>query len=248
MIKSKTFTSIINTVNLEGYSTYKELSETLKCSESTARRLVDELSAAGKIIKERGGASSLEANSFYKLDQSLLTRERIDAPIKKRIALKAKELIKNNMTIYIDAGSSTLFLAREIKNTTITVVTNSFSIAKILTAQHINTYLVGGQIKLDTDAAVGPMAVKSISTFTFDYGFFGTNGLSCDKGFTTPDIEEAYVKTVAIENSNKSVFLVNASKFNKYSVVSFADIKNKIIVTNYKDTNKKYSEAEIVEV
>lgn len=247
MIKSKSFTCIINAVNSEGYSTYKELSETLKCSESTARRLVDELSATGKIIKERGGASSLEANSFYKIDQDLLTRERIDAPIKKRIALKATELLRNNMTIYIDAGSSTLFFAREITNTTITVVTNSFSIAKILTSHHINTYLVGGQIKLDTDAAVGPMASKAISNFTFDYGFFGTNGLSFDKGFTTPDIEEAYIKTVAIENSNKSVFLVNASKFNKYSVVSFADIKNKIIITNYKDKDKKYSAAKLVE-
>ena len=209
--------------------------------------MVDELSATGKIIKERGGASSLEANSFFKIDQDLLTRERIDAPIKKRIALKATELIRNNMTIYIDAGSCTLFFARELNNSTITVVTNSFSIAKILTTNHINTYLVGGQIKLDTDAAVGPMASKAISNFTFDYGFFGTNGLSYDKGFTTPDIEEAYIKTVAIENSQKSVFLVNASKFNKYSVVSFADIKNKIIITNYKDKDGKYSAAEIVE-
>ncbi len=247
MVKSYIFANIIGTINSKGYASYHELSDILNCSESTARRAVDELAIQGKLIKERGGASSLIVGDFFTSDQNLLTRERIDAPIKKRLAARAIELIEDDMTIYIDAGSSTLYLARELSKTNITVVTNSFTIAKLLTEKYINTILIGGQIKLKTDAAIGPLAIDAISRFTFNYGFFGANGVTPEKGFSTPDLEEAHIKEIAIKNSLKSVFLVNDTKFNKNSIVSFASLDNKIIITNYKDEHHKYSAAEIIE-
>ncbi|MFA6796570.1 MAG: DeoR/GlpR family DNA-binding transcription regulator [Bacilli bacterium] len=247
MVKSYIFSNIIATINSKGYASYHELSSILNCSESTVRRAVNELANQGKIIKERGGASSLIIGDFFTSDQNLLTRERIDAPIKKRLASKAKELIKDDMTIYIDAGSSTLYLARELFNTNITVVTNSFTIAKLLTERYINTVLIGGQIKLKTDAAIGPLAIDALQRFTFNYGFFGANGVTPEKGFSTPDLEEAHIKEVAIKNSLQSVFLINSSKFNKNSIVSFASLDNKIIITNYKDENNKYSAAKFIE-
>lgn len=247
MVKSYIFSKIISTINSKGFATYHELSEILNCSESTARRAVNELSNQGKLIKERGGASSLIVGDFFTSDQNLLTRERIDAPIKKRLALKALELIKDDMTIYIDAGSSTLYLARELSNTNITVVTNSFTIAKLLTEKYINTILIGGQIKLKTDAVIGPLAINAISRFTFNYGFFGANGVTPEKGFSTPDLEEAHIKEVAIKNSLKSVFLVNDTKFNKNSIVAFASLDDKIIITNYRDEHHKYAPAEFIE-
>jgi len=248
MIKSYIYSSIITNVNSKGFATYHDLNSILECSESTIRRAVDELANQGKLIKERGGASSLLINDFFTSDQNLLTRERIDAPIKKRIALKAKDLIKDDMTIYLDAGSSTLYLARKLTNISVTVVTNSFTIAKLLTEKHIDTILIGGQVKLKTDATIGPVAINALSKFTFNYGFFGANGVTPEKGFSTPDLSEAHIKKVAIKNSLKSVFLINGSKFNNNSIVSFADIKGKIIITNYKDENHKYDEAEFIEV
>lgn len=247
MVKSYIFSNIISTINSKGYASYHELSDILNCSESTVRRAVNELSNQGKLIKERGGASSLIIGDFFTSDQNLLTRDRIDAPIKKKLALKALSLIEDDMTIYIDAGSSTLYLARELTNTNITVVTNSFTIAKLLTEKHINTILIGGQIKLRTDAAIGPLAVDALSKFTFNYGFFGANGVTPEKGFSTPDLEEAHIKKVAIKNSLKSVFLVNSTKFNKNSIVSFSDLTDKIIITNFQDEHNKYSSAKIIE-
>ena len=224
------------------------MSDALDCSESTIRRAVEELSATGKLARERGGASSTIVSDFFSSDQNLITRERIDAPIKKKLAEKALTLIKDNMTIYIDAGSTTLYLARMISNLSITVVTNSFTIAKVLTERHINTFLIGGQLKLTTDAAVGPMAAESISRFTFNYGFFGSNGVTPEKGFSTPDMGEAYIKRTGIQNSLISVFLVDANKFNKDSVVSFCALKDKIIITDYKDIEGKYKDAKLMEV
>ncbi|MFA6796694.1 MAG: DeoR/GlpR family DNA-binding transcription regulator [Bacilli bacterium] len=248
MIRKQLFANIINLIDSHGFATYKEMSDALNCSESTVRRAVEELSASGKLTRERGGASSTIVSDFFSSDQNLITRERIDAPIKKKLAEKALTLIKDNMTIYLDAGSTTLFLARMISNLSITVVTNSFTIAKILTERHINTFLIGGQLKLTTDASIGPMAIEAISRFTFNYGFFGSNGVTPENGFSTPDMGEAYIKRIGIEKSLKSVFLVDANKFNKNSVVSFSTIKDKTIITNYKDTEGKYKDAKIMEV
>jgi len=248
MIKSYIFSSIINSVNSKGFASYGELKNILNCSESTVRRAVNELAKKGMLIKERGGVSSILISDFFTSDQNLLTREKIDENIKIRMALEARKMIKDNMTIYLDAGSSTLCLAKKLKNVKTKVVTNSFTIAKVLMDKHIDTTYIGGELKIKTDATIGPIAIDSISKFNFNCGFFGANGVTPSKGFSTPDLEEAHIKKVAIDNSNKCIFLVNSSKFNKNSIVSFAGIDGKTIITDYRDSDNKFSSANIIEV
>lgn len=86
-------------------------------------------------------------------------------------------------------------------------------------------------MKATTDAVIGTEAVASLQHYNFSKGFFGTNGITVEEGFTTPDIEEAMNKRVAMEHCHKCYVLADASKFEALSSVSFAPLSKGVIIT-----------------
>ena len=74
---------------------------------------------------------------------------------KKLLAQKAASLIKEQDVIFIDAGTTTAFLIHELVNKNITVVTNSIHHAAQLVEKQIPTVMVGGSVKMATDASIG---------------------------------------------------------------------------------------------
>ncbi len=130
----------------------------------------------------------------------------MNAENKLLIAKRAINLIRPDSTIYIDAGSSTLTLANNLPtDLRITVVTNSLSIARTVSEKGINTYLIGGALKITTDATVGPMAEETI-------------------------------------------FLIDGSKFNTKSVVTFAPLKGAKVITDFIDTKEEFTDLILLEV
>ena len=67
----------------------------------------------------------------------------------------------------------------------------------------------------------------------------GTNGISVHAGFTTPDADEAMIKTAAIRHAYKSYILADHTKFDEINSVTFADINDCIIITD-KTPSKEY--------
>ena len=84
--------------------------------------------------------------------------------------------------------------------------------------------LIGGEPKSSTDAIVGAEAVVNLQKYHFSKGFFGTNGVEQNGGFTTPDAREAMVKQTAVKNTQLAnrYFLATSSKFGKVYAVTFA--------------------------
>ena len=109
----------------------------------------------------------------------------------------------------------------------------------------IKTVVLGGEIKGQTGAIVGVEAINFISKYRFDKCFLGTNGISLDTGFTTPEVNEAYLKKKAIELSEESFVLADKRKFNRVSNINFSSFKECKIITSkeaIKENNryKKY--------
>ena len=104
-----------------------------------------------------------------------------------------------------------------LKNKQITVVTNGIAHAKKLVDMNIKTFILGGEIKGVTEAIVGVRAVKDLESYNFTKGFFGANGISLENGCTTPDDNEAMVKTEAIKKCGKAYILADKSNFDENS-------------------------------
>ena len=81
--------------------------------------------------------------------------------------------------------------------------------------------------------------------YNFTKCFLGTNGISAEMGFTTPNIDEASVKRIAAQKSYVTYILADHSKFGKSAAVIFADIKNACIITD-KLPDDRYKDITII--
>ena len=111
-------------------------------------------------------------------------------------------------------------------------VTNAIGHAKRLVEAGCEAHILGGKIKLATEAVVGIETVSELEKYNFTIGFLGTNGISRKAGFTTPDMEEAMVKRKAIMQCRKPYILADSTKFNQISPVTFAGIEDAEVITS----------------
>ena len=157
-------------------------------------------------------------------------------------------LTNNVTTTFVDPGREGAFEAAIRENTKAIFVTNGIVHARNLIKKNCTTYILGGELKLSTEAIVGAETVKSLRKYNFTKGFFGANGVDLERGFSTPDIKEAMVKEEALIRSKKRYVLCDKSKFDEISSITFADIQDAEIITTKLDNYKYRNKAEILEV
>ena len=147
------------------------------------------------------------------------------------LAHKAVSLIKEKDVIFIDAGTTTAFLIKELSNKDITVVTNSIHHAVQLVEKQIPTVMVGGSVKMTTDASIGGVALNQINQLHFDRAFIGMNGVD-ENYYTTPDMEEGAIKRAIIDNAKQTYVLVDASKVGQTCFAKVAPLKRAVVITS----------------
>lgn len=219
----------------------------LNTSESTIRRDLNALHKEGKLNKVHGGAIALDKGINTREDK-VIVRQNLKTNEKLEIAKYAASLIDPYDFVYLDAGTTTELMIDFIKEREATFLTNGIAHAKKLIQNECKTYILGGEVKWDTEAIIGIEAINSLKKYNFTKGFFGSNGISKERGYTTPDIREALVKEEALNRSKDAYILADDSKFDKISSVIFGDITKATIITT-KVLDNSYKElTEIVEV
>lgn len=231
MLTKQRHEEMVNIIRERGSVTTNEMAKILGISESTARRDINFLADTGKVIKVYGGAM-FDPQDVDTKEDSFEQRMDINATEKGKAAEKALELITPDDFIYIDAGTTTKYIADNFNMNGVRIVTNGIEHARILASKGNEVVLVGGNVKISTDAIVGTLAVNTLDKYHFTKGFFGTNGISPKAGYTTPDINEALVKKAAMQKCSKSFIVCDSSKFNTISAVTFASFREATIVTN----------------
>ena len=207
-----------------------EIMQENDASISTVRRDLKRLEAAGRLKRIYGGAR-LETNLQDETD--FRVKSKLNLLEKNEIGKRAAELVQDNEVIFLDAGTSTASMIAYLAELQgLLVVTNGLSIASLLSDFDIKTYLVGGQLKNKTRALIGAEVVDRLRTFRFDRCFMGTNGIDRVQGLTTPDIQEAQIKSTAIEQSRDAYVLADCSKFDQTSFARFADLRDVTIIAD----------------
>lgn len=227
---------ILDLLKEHGIVKSQVLVKQLATSESTIRRDLQELEEAGHLRRVHGGAKSI-----VKLDSEPNMREKsaINIHEKQLIAKYAASLVSDGDFIYLDAGTSTYEMIPFLRGKNINVITNSVYHATALTDFEIPTMIIGGSIKISTKAVVSAFSLQQLKTFRFDKSFMGINGIHPEYGLTTPDTEEAAMKSVALDQSERVYILADDSKFNKVSFTKVAELGDNLIITN--ELNDKVS-------
>lgn len=230
MLAEERLSIIQNAVEQQGSITLQELTKLTGASESTVRRDLAHLHNLGRVKKVFGGATS--AHDYYTTqDPDIEVRKKQNAEQKTRIAQRAAALLEPGDFVFLDAGSTIEQMALFIDCPDITVVTNAIVPARILCRAGIETHILGGELKAVTEAVVGTNAINSLRHYNFTKGFFGTNGIDVQRGFTTPEISEAMVKQEAFGRCAERYMLADPSKLGVVTPITFADFNEATILT-----------------
>lgn len=147
----------------------------------------------------------------------------------KIIAEKAAKLIKDGDIIFLEQSSSTFFLADEIKNReSLTVVTNSIEIVRLLSDSKIKIIYSGGVLSNDNRVClVGADAEEVFKNINADIMFFSSKSLDYDGTISDCTREEVLIRKPMLKNAIKKVFLCDSEKFgtrSAYIQCSLSDI------------------------
>ena len=151
---------------------------------------------------------------------------------KVHIARYAAAQVNDDDFVFIDAGTTTLLMAEYLTNSKATFVTTGIECARRLVEKGLRVYVPGGLLKPGTQALVGAAARESIGRYNFTKSFIGTNGIAVRQGYTTPDMEEASIKSLAVERSYLSYVLADSSKFGKVAAVTICPLRDACILTD----------------
>lgn len=232
MLTEERYQYIIDRLAQQGLVKSQDLMKETNSSESTIRRDLDVLEERGLLARVHGGAKRV-----YEVEQELPVTEKTLKNVheKKEIAQYAATMISDGDTIFLDAGTTTLYMIPFLKHKKIRIVTNAVQQASLLADQNNDVILIGGVLKNTTKAVIGTISLNQLSQYRFNKAFLGINGIDIEYGLTTPDPEEAAIKKQAVKNSAKVFILADKTKFNKITFDKVDDIDNAIIISNQLD-------------
>ena len=232
---------ILDILNTENKVEVTKLAERLGVSEVTVRRDLSIMEEQGLLAKTYGGAVKLEQTlleTMYRDKVKKMPEE------KEAIGKYAAGLVKSGDVIFLDAGTTTVQIARNLKNrSNITVVTNSILVMlELRTSRNISTILLGGNCRVGSFDLSGPLAEKGIGSFRADKALLGTDGMSVDGGVTTGDIYTAKMTELMCRLASEVIIVTDHTKIGKNSFSKYVDIKDIDKLITDKNAEKTYLE------
>ena len=198
------------------------LASSLHVSEASIRRDLHCLEEAGLLRRTHGGALGSQTSSF---EPSLAEKEDRLKDEKAAIAREAAALIQDGEAIMLDAGSTTLQIARQLRQRhNNIVVTNAVNIACELATADLDVTLTGGTLRQLTFSLVGPIAETTLAGLHVDKLFLATNGVDLRCGLTTPNLAEAQAKRAMIESAREVILVADHSKLGRISFCRFCPL------------------------
>lgn len=207
-------------------------------SNETARRDLEALQDQKLIKRIYGGAVLDTATSF---DSFLTPRASLSQSEKSAIGKAAADLISEGDTIILDIGTTTLEIARNIKNMrNITVLTNSLAILNELAASDYNVYCLGGRINADELSMSGDLTANALRNFFVDKAFIGAGGITFSEGVSDYNSEEATVRRTVIQRANKVVLVADSGKFGSNAFAFVCPIENIDTIVSDENLSESY--------
>lgn len=203
-----------------------ELSVLYGVTEETIRRDLDKLEREGYATKTYGGA--IWGNST-KTDLSYVVRNKTNVEAKRAIARTAAELIQNGDHIMLDESSTSLFIAKELKDRKkeLTLITNSVEIVmELRDVSGWNIMSTGGQLLPNSLELAGPQCHQMLRSHHVDKLIMSCKGIDPTAGITDSSEYHSSTKQTMLSSARKAILALDHTKFDKISFVTIADFSN----------------------
>jgi len=190
----------------------EDLAAELEASSETIRRDLNQLAAAGALRKFHGGAclpSLVHEDPF-----SIRMSEQTNA--KRAIGRATAHLFSQGETLFIDTGTTTLFVAEELAGLgNLSVVTNSCAIAATLSRADNTVFLLGGLFQSDAGETTGEATIQQISDFRAAHAVLTVGAIHARDGVMDFSLGEAQVARAMIGQADKLTVVADRSKIGR---------------------------------
>lgn len=223
---------ILATLQKEQRVLVAELSKKYNVTEETIRRDLEKLEKEGFVKKTYGGAV---LNTNTSLDLPLRIREKTNKKEKLIISKMVSNLIEDGDSIMLDSSSTSLMIARNLKQLkNITVITNSVEVLiELAGSKGVNVISTGGTLRYSSLSLVGKNAEKTLKNFYVDKAILSCKGIDLEKGITESNEAEAEVKNAMRACAKTTILAIDSSKFDNISFVKVTALtKGDIVVTD----------------
>ena len=213
---------IVELVNQRLSVRVTELSKIFSVTEETIRRDLEKLEKENLLMRSHGGAVSIEEDQA---ETSYLEREVTNAAEKRAIAKKAITIIEPGDQVILDASTTAWYMAKELPDMPLTVLTNSIKVAiELSKKEQIKVISTGGTLLSQSLSYVGPLAERSLSMYHVNKAFISCKGVHIEKGLSDFNESQALVKKQMMENSDHTILMVDSSKFGTRAFSQIAPI------------------------
>ena len=193
----------------------------LGVTEETIRRDLEKLEKQECLMRTHGGAVPVDATAY---ELSLEKRKRTNVDIKQKLAAVAAGHILPGDTIFLDASTTTFYMAKELKNIkNITIITNSVRIiSELASVEHIKLIAIGGVVS-QNQSFVGALSEHNISSSYFaDKIFFSSKGVMEESGVLESNEQECGIKQCMLKNAKSAYYLCDKSKVDRVGFAKLA--------------------------
>ena len=147
------------------------------------------------------------------------TRESLRLPEKRAIGEAAYRLLRPGSSVFFDAGTTVLQLARliRLRPMPLNVFTNCLPLAQVLLhVAEVKVTLLGGTMRPENASVVGALAEETLERLRFDQAFLGMGAMGDDGAIYTVDPQEARLNALTMQRAAQVVILSDSSKFGSY--------------------------------
>ncbi len=215
---------ILELLTAEGAVMVSKLSVELGVTEETVRRDLEKLEAKELLRRTHGGALPMDEGSY---ELSLEKRKALNVEAKQAIARKAVQHIASGDSVFLDASTTTFYMAKELKNMkNITVITNSIRVINELSGiEGIKLIAIGGMVS-NNQSFVGAMAENYVSDYFADKMFFSSKGIGDNSIVLEGNEQECCIKQKMIKNSRIRYYLCDKSKIGRVGYMRLTSFEN----------------------
>jgi DeoR/GlpR family transcriptional regulator of sugar metabolism len=217
-----------------------DLSKAFNVTEETIRRDLEKLENEGYAKKTYGGAIM---NENVNVDLPFTVRKTANVTGKLEIAEVIASLIQDGDHIMMDASSTAVYIAKQLKNKkNLTIITNSVEI--LLELSDVTGWKVlstGGVLKEGSLSLVGYQAEKMIGSFHVDKAIISCKGLDIEKGVSDSNEMEAHIKKLMIDSANVRILAADSSKFDKISFTKICELSDIDMIVTDAEPDQKWT-------
>jgi DeoR family transcriptional regulator of aga operon len=209
--------SILQMLTQQGSVQVTDLVEQLGVSAVTIRNDLSALETQGLATRSHGGAVLTRTPPP---EHTIRQKDALNQEQKERIGALAATLVQPGDNIIIDSGTTTIPLARHLRDATgVAVLTNGLNIAwELADAPGVELILTGGLLRKQSLSIQGSQAEACLQAYSFDQLFLGVDGFDLKFGVTTHHEAEASLNRKMVERAKKVIVLADASKFGRVSL------------------------------